>query len=122
MKTLAAIPCHNEGLTIGSVVLKARKYVDLVLVIDDGSADDTVDVAESAGAVVVLHEKNTGYGAAVRSCFDYAKEYGFDVMTILDGGGQECSCDVGRAFSGGLELPDARYNLDVGSGSGGHGA
>ena len=51
MKTLAAIPCHNEGLTIGSVVLKARKYVDLVLVIDDGSADDTVDVAESAGAV-----------------------------------------------------------------------
>jgi len=88
MKTLAAIPCHNEGLTIGSVVLKARKYVDLVLVIDDGSADDTVDVAESAGAVVVLHEKNAGYGAAVRSCFDYAKEYGFDVMTILDGDGQ----------------------------------
>ncbi|CAD6492130.1 MAG: Undecaprenyl-phosphate 4-deoxy-4-formamido-L-arabinose transferase [Candidatus Argoarchaeum ethanivorans] len=88
MKTLAAIPCHNEGLAIGSVVLKARKYVDQVLVVDDGSTDDTVEVAEAASAVVVSHEKNTGYGAAVRSCFDYAKEYGFDVMTILDGDGQ----------------------------------
>ncbi len=51
MKTLAAIPCHNEGLAIGSVVLKARKYVDEVLVADDGSTDDTVEVAEAAGVV-----------------------------------------------------------------------
>ncbi|MCD6207297.1 MAG: UDP-N-acetylglucosamine 2-epimerase [Methanosarcinales archaeon] len=42
-------------------------------------------------------------------------------MMILDGDGQGCSCDVDRAFSGGLELPDAKYNLDVGSGPGGHG-
>ena len=55
MKTLAAIPCHNEGLAIGSAVLKARKYVDEVLVVDDGSTDDTVEVAEAAGAVVVSH-------------------------------------------------------------------
>ena len=45
MKTIAAIPCHNEALTIGSVVLKVRKYVDDVLVVDDGSTDDTVEVA-----------------------------------------------------------------------------
>ena len=83
MKTLAAIPCHNEGLTIGSVVLKARKYVDLVLVIDDGSADDTVDVAESAGAVVVSHGVNKGKGRAVRTSPGYAAEHGFEVLVLL---------------------------------------
>lgn len=45
MKTPAVIPGHNEGLAVGSVVSKARKYVDEVLVVDDGSTDDTVEVA-----------------------------------------------------------------------------
>ena len=88
MKTLAAIPCHNEGLAIGSVVLKAQKYVDCVLVVDDGSPDDTMEVARAAGVVVVSHEVNRGYGAAIRSCFNYAKGDGFEVMAILDGDGQ----------------------------------
>ena len=66
MKTVAAIPCYNEELAIGSVVLKlkAQKYVDEVLVVDDGSADDTVEVATAAGVAVVSHGVNMGYGAA----------------------------------------------------------
>jgi glycosyltransferase involved in cell wall biosynthesis len=80
MKTIVAIPCHNESLAIGSVVLKlkARKYVDEVLVVDDGSTDSTVEVATEAGA-------------AIRYCFDYAKEHDVDTMIILDGDGQHDS-------------------------------
>ena len=72
MKTLAAIPCHNEGLAIGSVVSKARKYVDEVLVVEDSSTDDTVEVATAAGAVVVSHGVNKGKGSAVKTSLRYA--------------------------------------------------
>ena len=66
MKILAAIPCYNEGLAIGSVVLKASRHVDEVLVVDDGSTDDTAEIAREAGATVVTHEENTGKGRAVQ--------------------------------------------------------
>jgi glycosyltransferase involved in cell wall biosynthesis len=88
MRTIAAIPCYNERIPIGYVALIARKHVDEVLVVDDGSTDDTVEVATAAGAAVVSHEVNTGYGAAIRTCFNYARENNFDVMVILDGDGQ----------------------------------
>ncbi|EJG06017.1 glycosyl transferase family 2 [Methanofollis liminatans DSM 4140] len=87
-RTLAAIPCYNEAVTIGSIILKARKYVDEVLVVDDGSSDDTAEITRAAGAVVVSHEKNQGYGAALKSCFQYAKDHNIDQMVILDGDGQ----------------------------------
>jgi glycosyltransferase involved in cell wall biosynthesis len=88
MKLLAAIPCYNEELTIGSVILKARKHVDEVSVVDDGSSDATTEIAKEAGAVVVLHDTNKGYGAAIRSCFSYVKGTDVDVKVILDGDGQ----------------------------------
>lgn len=87
-KKLVAIPCFNEGKTIGSVILRAKKYADEILVIDDGSTDKTAEIARDAGATVMQHGGNKGYGAAIQSCFSYAKEFDYDVLTILDGDGQ----------------------------------
>jgi len=111
-KTLAAIPCFNEEKTIGSVVLKAKQYVDEVLVIDDGSADNTAKVAEYAGATVLRHGGNRGYGAAIQSCFKYAREYDYDVMTILDGDGQHDADQIQSVMK-----PVIDDNVDISIGS-----
>ena len=58
--TLAVIPCFNEETTIGSVIIRAKRHVNKVLVVDDGSIDDTARVAKEAGAVVITHKKNRG--------------------------------------------------------------
>lgn len=87
-KTIAAIPCHNEDRFIGSVVLKAREFVDQVVVIDDGSTDQTARIAEAAGALVVRHEVNKGKGMAMNTAFQWAREKGAQVMVLLDGDGQ----------------------------------
>jgi hypothetical protein len=85
---LAAIPAFNEQKTIGSIVLTARRYANKVIVVDDGSDDQTAWIAEQAGATVIHHPENRGYGAALRSCFDYARNNDFGVLVILDGDGQ----------------------------------
>jgi cellulose synthase/poly-beta-1,6-N-acetylglucosamine synthase-like glycosyltransferase len=62
---VACIPAYNEEETIGGVVVRALRYVDRVVVCDDGSGDLTGEIAEGLGAVVVRHERNMGYGASV---------------------------------------------------------
>ncbi|MDG7041732.1 MAG: glycosyltransferase family 2 protein [Nitrososphaerota archaeon] len=85
---IAAIPCFNEELFIGSVALKARDYADQVLVIDDGSTDKTAVVAEKAGAVVIRHSANKGKAAAVSTAFEHARKTTCKALVLLDGDGQ----------------------------------
>ncbi len=77
------IPAYNEERTIARIVLEAQKY-GAVIVCDDGSTDYTGEIASRLGAMVVRHETNLGYGAALRSLFKKAMEYDPDVVITLD--------------------------------------
>ena len=111
-KVLAAIPAYNEEKTIGSVVILAGRHATEVVVIDDGSADRTASVAEEAGATVIQHQTNRGYGAAVRSCFKYARTSGCDVLVILDGDGQHRPELIPRVVA---PVTEGRADVSIGS-------
>jgi len=80
---VAAIPAFNVEKTIAKTVLEAQKYVDVVVVCDDGSEDMTAEIAERLGADVIRHEKNLGYGAAIKTLFSMARELNADVLVTL---------------------------------------
>jgi len=92
--TLAVIPCYNEEATIGSVVLKVKNHVDKVLVIDDGSIDDTAKIAKAAGAHVIFNKKNCGKSFAIKTGFKYALNKGFDYVVTIDGDGQHNADEI----------------------------
>jgi hypothetical protein len=112
LKILVAIPAYNEEVAIGSVVLRSLKYADEVMVIDDGSADNTAEVAALAGARVVKHEKNGGYGAAIRTCFETARKADVDIMIIIDADGQHSPDDIPKMVE---EMVSARSDIVIGS-------
>jgi len=93
---VAGIPAFNEERTIAKLVLEAQKFVDVVLVCDDGSTDCTAEIAERMGADVIRHERNMGYGAATKSLFSVARELNVDVLVTFDGDGQHDPNEIPR--------------------------
>lgn len=90
------IPVYNESKTIVEVV---RSIVDKkfnVVVIDDGSKDNSGKLAKDNGAYVLFHEKNQGKGASLRDGFKYILGQGFDAVITMDGDGQHAVCDIER--------------------------
>jgi glycosyltransferase involved in cell wall biosynthesis len=85
---IVAIPCFNTECHIAEVVTGAKKYVDQVIVINDGSHDQTTREAQDAGAIVISHAENQGYGEAINSCFKAARSENADILVIIDGDGQ----------------------------------
>ena len=92
--TIAAMPAYNEERSIAKMVLGCKKYVDVVVVVDDGSSDATAEIAEALGAHVVRHTKNQGYGVALRSCFETARELNAEKMVIIDSDGQHDPAEI----------------------------
>ncbi len=106
-KILVAMPAYNEGGYIGSVVLKAKQYADEVIVLDDGSTDDTSQIAKLAGATVIQHGENKGYGAAVQSILAEAKKRNPDILVLLDADSQHNPDEIPyltEAISEGFDL------------------
>jgi glycosyltransferase involved in cell wall biosynthesis len=87
-RILVCIPAFNEAKAIADIIMKSKKYADGVIVYDDGSTDDTYELAKSCGATVIKSPKNTGYGAAIRALFQAAKDQNADIMITLDSDGQ----------------------------------
>src|SRR6185437_974561 len=87
---LAIVPAYNESASIAGTVADVQLHAPEfdVLVIDDGSTDDTADVARRSGASVVRHPFNLGIGGAVQSGYQYARENGYEVAVQVDGDGQ----------------------------------
>ena len=88
MKVIIGIPAYNEEKNIGSLVAKLSQKYDSIIVCDDGSSDMTNSIASSMGAHVVKHEKNLGYGSAIKTIFNEAKNIGGDILVTFDADGQ----------------------------------
>jgi glycosyltransferase involved in cell wall biosynthesis len=87
-RVLVCIPAYNESKNISNIVQKAKIYATEVIVCDDGSVDNTANTARSAGATIIRHPVNRGYGAAISTLFQISKEKNADIMITLDSDGQ----------------------------------
>jgi glycosyltransferase involved in cell wall biosynthesis len=88
------IPCHNEALWIAEVVHGARKHLEHVWVVDDGSADGSSRLAQQAGAHVLRHERRRGKGAALATGWRAAAQAGLEWVILMDGDGQHLPEDL----------------------------
>lgn len=98
--SVAIIPAWNESHRLGAVVRAARRHLP-VLVVDDGSMDETAVVAEAEGAEVLRHVRNLGKGAALRSGFAWVLERDYDAAVTLDADGQHDPEEIPRFLEAG---------------------
>lgn len=97
-KTVAVIPAYNEEKTIAKVILETGKFVEKVIVVDDGSTDLTGEIADRMGAIRLSHGSNEGKGAALRTGIEYAKKEKFDILVTLDADSQHDPRDIPKVI------------------------
>ena len=112
MKIIVGIPAFNEEKNIAAIITKLADVADSLIVCNDGSSDLTSDIAEKMGAFVINHEKNLGYGAAIRSIFLKAKELDGDILVTFDADGQHRIEDIEKVTK---PIIDQEVDLVIGS-------
>jgi glycosyltransferase involved in cell wall biosynthesis len=106
------IAAYNEGAALGDVVAGLRSHYGTIIVVDDGSSDDTADVAQRAGAHVLRHPLNLGQGAALQTGIDYALRIGCDYIITFDADGQHDASEIPALVA---PLADGRADVVLGS-------
>jgi glycosyltransferase involved in cell wall biosynthesis len=99
MTVAVVIPAYNEAATIAGIVRRARRQVETVIVVDDGSGDDTAAQAEAAGAQLLRQPANQGKGASLWRGMGYAVAQGADAVITLDADGQHCPEDMPKLLA-----------------------
>ena len=112
MNIAIGIPAYNEEKNIAVIITKLKKITDKIIVCDDGSSDFTAKISEELGAIVIKHEKNLGYGAAIRSIFLKAKESECDVLVTFDADGQHKIEDINKVVK---PIVDDESDIVIGS-------
>ena len=106
------IPCLNEADHIGSLVREVRAFLPHVLVVDDGSEDETSALARDAGAVVLRHDRPQGKGASLQAGWKQSRSEGFSWVLCMDGDGQHAPADIPSFLR---HAEGGRYSLVVGN-------
>ncbi|WP_415380168.1 glycosyltransferase family 2 protein [Halosimplex sp. TS25] len=120
---IVGIPAYNEEVAIGSTVVKSRQFADSVVVVDDGSTDATVKVAQDAGARVVELETNSGKGKAIQTLLSTVeRDYDiYEALVLIDGDGQHDPSEIPHVAepvcNGEADLALGSRYVDEGSGS-----
>lgn len=96
MKTCLLLPAYNEAKTISHIISEARMYIEPIIVIDDGSSDNTAQIAREQDVVVLRHDINRGKGMALRTGFKYALEHNYDIIITMDSDGQHEPAEIPR--------------------------
>ncbi|HQE50331.1 MAG TPA: glycosyltransferase family 2 protein, partial [Fervidobacterium sp.] len=99
IRTIVAMPAYNEEAHIAEVITGAKQYADIVLVVDDGSYDNTVSIAIGLGAMVIHHDVNKGYGGALQTIFSTARDLSAEELVIIDSDGQHDCSDIPRLLA-----------------------
>lgn len=111
MKSIAIIPVYNEEKNIDSVVAKLRKYIGNILIVNDGSADDTLNRLMDIENIIILSNiKNRGKGHAIRKGLQYALKNKYDLAILMDGDGQHSPAEISKFISKSKD-----YDLVVGN-------